>query len=538
MAGVLEFFGRHKILSGILGALLVLVIAVFWHARGPMYGYRADLVMPQPGQSPAVGALRVGVAMRDVTPNLHRYDKFVDRNGNNKYEPDKGDHFEDTNGNGKVDAVWIAGFGNNRPAQDVNDPLWARAIAFENNGVRVVMVTVDSIGMFHEKIVEMRHMLDPALGIDHMMVSSLHDHEAPDTMGIWSVGLERPYWRWDDHYMQLVKRLCVEAAEEAVRNLEPADAVLAEAVAGPDGYMDDSRLPLVYDNVIRIAQFLRKDTDDTIATMTVWGNHPETTGGSNPLLSSDFSHYWREGVEKGVGEPNGAEGVGGMCLYFQGQVGGLMTQLHTTVPHRNGEKQLRDGTFEKAQALGENLAVLTLKALRSEDAQRMETTQVAVAAKSVFVKPKPLFGFGVFIGLVHPGWYWGKIKTEIDAFRIGEIEILTIPGELYPEIGEGGVEAPAGQDFNIPPVEVPPLRSQMAGKLNMIIGLANDELGYIVPKSQWDVEPPYAYGRDKPQYGEENSFGPEVAPQLHAASLEVLGQLHGVAGNVRNASAR
>ena len=67
----------------------------------------------------------------------------------------------------------------------------------------------------------------------------------------------------------------------------------------------------------------------------------------------------------------------------------------------------------------------------------------------------------------------------------------------------------------------------MKGKVNMIIGLANDEIGYIIPKTQWDAKPPYAYGRDKePQYGEENSGGPEVAPAIHKTSIEVLETLH------------
>ena len=88
-----------------------------------------------------------------------------------------------------------------------------------------------------------------------------------------------------------------------------------------------------------------------------------------------------------------------------------------------------------------------------------------------------------------------------------------------------------GRDFPIDPVEVPSLRSQMEGKLNMIIGLANDEIGYILPKSQWDTEPPYAYGREKAQYGEFNSFGPEVGPVLHQASLEALRDLHAALGS-------
>jgi hypothetical protein len=525
---IFRFFARHKILAALCVLLLAFCLFLGYRSIGPWRFYRADLVKPAPGTPITPGVLKVGVAKRDITPDLSKYDVFEDVNNNNKYEPDKGDSFKDTNGNGKVDAVWIAGFGNNRPAKGVHDPLWARAIAFENNGVRVAMVTVDGIGMFHEKIIDMRHRLDPALDIDHLMVSSLHNHETPDTMGIWSVGLEKPYYRFDHAHMELVIRAVVEAAEEAVRNLEPAESILAETEVGPAGYVDDSRVPLVYDNVIRCARFVKPGTDDTIATMLVWGNHPETLGGSNPLLTSDFCHYWREGVEQGLPEPNGVPGLGGMCLYFQGQVGGLMTQLHTTVPDRNGQKEYSEASFEKAQALGENLAVATVKALRGETAWKSTSSEVAVVARSVFAKPKPLFALAGFLGLVHPGWFWGKARTEVDAFRIGDIEVLTIPGELYPEIGNGGVEAPAGQDFTIAPVETPSLRSQMQGKLTMIMGLANDELGYIVPRSQWDAEAPFAYGREKDQYGEENSFGPEVAPTLHAAALEVLGELHAV----------
>lgn len=525
---ILRFFRRHKILALLLVLLAVFCAFVIRQSIGPWRFYQANLIKPAPGASVSPGPLRVGVAKRNITPDLSQYDRFIDADNDNKYHPEKGDRFEDTNGSGKIEAVWIAGFGNDRPAQGVHDPLWARAIAFENNGVRIVLVTLDSIGMFHEKIIDMRKMLDPSLGIDHLMVSCLHNHEAPDTMGIWSLGLEEPYLRFDYKYMELVKQAVVEAAQEAVRNLQPADAVLAEAPVGPQGFVDDSRLPLVYDNIIRCARFVKQGSDDTIATMLVWGNHPETLDSDNPLLTSDFCHYWREAVENGVPEPYGAPGLGGMCLYFQGQVGGLMTQLHTTVPHRNGQVRYDHWSFDKAQALGENLALATLRALRAPSAWRATNTAVAAVANTVFVSPKWDYSLMMGLGIIHPGWFWGKVRTEVDAFRVGDIEILTVPGEMYPEIGNGGVEAPKGQDYAIGPVEVPPLRSQMSGKLTMIIGLANDELGYIIPKSQWDVKPPFSYGRQRPQYGEVNSTGPNVAPQLHAAALKTLDQLHAV----------
>lgn len=523
--------------------VVVLAVAILLHARGPNHSYRADLSVPAPGTPPATTPVNVGVAKVDITPNLFKCDKFIDVDGDNLWKPTgskrwndpaAGDHFEDTNGNGKLDAIFIAGFGNNRPAQGVHDPLWARAIAFDNNGVRVVMVTVDSIGIFHDKIIQMRQKLDPALNITHLMVSSLHNHETPDTMGIWSAGFETPHLRFNEEYMQQVIDGVVDAAQQAVKNLQPAEAILAQVKAGADeGFLDDSRKPLVYDDMMHCARFVKPGTDETIATMVEWGNHPETLGGDNPLLTSDFCHYWREGVENGVGEPNGVQGLGGMCLYFQGMVGGLMTQLHTTVPHRDGKQTFSEGTFEKAQALGENLAIKTVKALRGTDAKKMTGKTVAVVAKSVFVEPKPLFKVALLTGLVHPGLYSGfKFRTEVDAIRVGGIEIATWPGEVYSEIGYGGVEAPTGQDFFISPVETPPIYSEMKGELNMLMGLANDEIGYIIPKSQWDDAPPYAYGRtDKPQYGEQNSFGPEVAPTLHAASRDVLHALHEIVGN-------
>jgi hypothetical protein len=56
----------------------------------------------------------------------------------------------------------------------------------------------------------------------------------------------------------------------------------------------------------------------------------------------------------------------------------------------------------------------------------------------------------------------------------------------------------------------------------MLIGLANDEVGYIIPKRQWDVVPPFCYKRKKPQYGEENSLGPDTAPVLCGVFKELV----------------
>jgi hypothetical protein len=99
-----------------------------------------------------------------------------------------------------------------------------------------------------------------------------------------------------------------------------------------------------------------------------------------------------------------------------------------------------------------------------------------------------------------------------------------VPGEIYPEIINGGIEHPEGADFDLEPVEVPPLRELMPGRLKFVFGLANDELGYLIPKSEWDVEPPRLYG-SKGVYGEINSCGPNAAPLVYGALAELCREL-------------
>jgi hypothetical protein len=99
--------------------------------------------------------------------------------------------------------------------------------------------------------------------------------------------------------------------------------------------------------------------------------------------------------------------------------------------------------------------------------------------------------------------------------RLGDLDIAGIPGELYPELVYGRCQDPPdpGADFPEAPPE-PSVVDTLTGEKFLLLGLANDELGYIIPKRQWDSKSPYAYGRQDDQYGEENSCGPQIAPIL------------------------
>ena len=525
---MLQFMKRHKLLSGIFIVLLLLFCVIFGYVRFKMRGehreYAIDFVLPESDGWKQIGDLEVGVAVRDITPSMDDKDTWVDVNGNGKFE--KGvDEWNDRNGNGKLDFAWIAGFDMSRPAMGVNDPVWSRALAFRNNGVTIAIVSIDSIGITNERYITIRKMIHEANpDIDHVAFSATHSHEAPDTMGIWSYSL---LWRslFDEGYMRMLQEKTRDAVLEAVANLKPADTVIAAGYVPEENFIRDSREPKVMVHQLPLAWFKEKGTENTIAVLTSWGMHPEAMGSENLYISSDFVHYFREAMEKGLEGPDAFEGFGGKCVFFTGPVGGLMTQLSIEIKDRYGNAW-KDSSIEKAQAQGENLAIIAAQALRSEEARTMTESQVAVSAKTFFLTMGWPFKAALYLGIVHPGIFNGQAKSEINALRIGEIEIVTTPGEIYPEIVFGGVENPEGADFKIEPVEVPPFFAAMKGALKMNFNLANDEIGYIVPKSQWDQKPPYTYGRDKAPYGEMYTGNPEVAPGIHKVTMDVLNRLH------------
>src|SRR5690606_36271012 len=84
------------------------------------------------------------------------------------------------------DPVYLAGFGNDRRATGVHDDLWARGFVLENAERRIALVTLDVVGYFQNEVETIRTLAAQAGFVaDAIVVSSTHNHEGPDTMGLW-----------------------------------------------------------------------------------------------------------------------------------------------------------------------------------------------------------------------------------------------------------------------------------------------------------------------------------------------------------------
>ena len=206
---------------------------------------------------------------------------------------------------------------------------------------------------------------------------------------------------------------------------------------------------------------------------------------------------------------------------------------------------LREGDFEYARRYGEEVAGLAERAVGA--AKPMTITPFNVAAVRVGVPTtNELYRWARLLGIVRRDAYaWNgagaalgeplrevqadgvaAIETEVAGLRLGDLYVLAIPGEIYPELVYGHLEdpPPPGVDFPTAPLE-PTVRDIVPGDQWMLFGLANDEIGYIMPRRQWDRRPPYAYGLISPQYGEINSCGPDVALVIMTALRECVAAL-------------
>ena len=422
--------------------------------------------------------------------------------------------------------VWLAGFKQGRAATSIHDDLWALACVIDDGKTRLGIAALDTIGFFHDDVVRVRQRLQADSKLDYAIVCSTHNHNGPDLVGLWGPNYLRTGVNAD--YREGVVEAAAKVLNEAAHNLHPAAVTFRELPAAPEGLVADLRKPEVFDPNIRVMHFTNPTNGATLGTIVGWADHPETVWSRNTEVTADYPGYLRDTLENGVKHRDAVleAGIGGTHLYINGAVGGLMsTPPEVTVRDPYLEQDFKEPTHEKPRALGRQIASRVLKALESTNNVPVTDAALAIRARTLEIPLRnKLYILASLFRLLDRGYVrWKVIRTEIALVTFGDASIVCIPGEIYPEIVNGGIEKAPGGDYKIQPIEVPALRELMPGKIKFVFGLANDEIGYIIPKSEWDKKRPYLYGAKKKPYGEINSVGPETGPLLHAAFRDLIG---------------
>lgn len=350
-----------------------------------------------------------------------------------------------------------------------HDPLYARCAVLARGDLKVAIVGADLFGMSKSEIDPIEARLREK-GISHLLVCMSHNHAAPDTIGI--------YGYYPREHVEHIQERIYQGVLEALGALQPAARLVAGSEELPldgarvQGLFRNARNPGLVDPQMAVIQAQAAD-GKPLATFVHFACHVEGLGTGVLEPSADFPGYLCDELDRDLG---------GRTIFLNGAVGGMVS----------GDSRAR--THEEAKVTGLRLA---------REAKRILSTAVSPRAAGFGIERHrleiPLTNQKLILfqkmaeaaGRKRP-LARGRIVTEMFHLRLGDAEMISIPGELLPELSFEVLE-------------------RMSGYPRMILGLVNDELGYLLPGYDWN----------EGQYEESMSVGPAGGPLVRDLAIRM-----------------
>jgi hypothetical protein len=235
--------------------------------------------------------------------------------------------------------------------------------------------------------------------------------------------------------------------------------------------MRNLRRPGLVDEELVVVHVREAGGGPSVATLVELGCHPEALTRENHQITSDFPHWTREALE--------AE-LGGVGIFVSGALGGLVTPD----TRRSGDE--RD--FAEAERVGRRVAAEALGAVRALDGHasrlRLGVWHTPFHARTENWRYSLLQATGILGRTFYRG---GLVESEVNVWEVGRLRAATVPGEITPDLGLR-------------------VKRAIGGAPSLLIGLGNDELGYLLPSADWEL-PLYDYERTV-------SPGPDVGDRV------------------------
>lgn len=352
------------------------------------------------------------------------------------------------------------------PRQDyfkgVHDPLYARALAFDNGETRLGLICADAIGFANHLLGpgryftdELRQRVQQRCGIEpgNLMLSTTHAHSTPETLGITRL-LDAPAAAC---WLETVLDQLASSVQMACADLQPCSLKVGRGEAVGVGHNRRAawvKLPLeeqiAQGHLDAQLQVLVCQDDHGAARQVLvnFQTHPITVQ-VQPLVSADYPGYATAMVERTL---PGCRS----CLFMQGAAGNINTMRDTT----NFDDVALYGTMVAGEALK-----LTGRLLGA-DAAPMSDTTLASASARVTIPSRPLPDRGEIevklaqaqeqertAGDDEARWKAGRQgqvlrealdvidrysepqEAEVQVLRVGDLALVGLPAEVFTEWG-------------------------------------------------------------------------------------------------------
>ena len=344
--------------------------------------------------------------------------------------------------------VPLAGYSRRKgkPSEGVHDPVGVRALVIRDGETTLALASCDLLIVDEQLFDAVRDRLR-ARGHPHdltLLLAGTHTHSGPGAYG--TRFLEKiSMGHFDPQVLEALTGTIAQTVARAY--VQAAPVRLAYATARTNGLIANRVDPGgIVDPELVVIGFYRRGEDQPFAVLTNFSAHPTTLGAWNRSVSADYP-----GV---VARELARRWPGVVSLFFAGAVA-------DQAPVKRGE------AFERAESIGRPLAeqaVAALEAASPEPPDRVRVLQEWLPLPPAQVRINRV---------VFPRWL-GRLFVDDDATvsvaTVGRAVFVGVPCDLAASLGTTLKTAARAAGFN-----------------PMIIGFANDYVGYCVPETLYEA---------------------------------------------------
>lgn len=368
-------------------------------------------------------------------------------------------------------------------SQGVHDDIYVKALVLSTDKKEIALVSCALVAVTKAMVKSIRQTAEKRCAIPkkNILICAFHTHSGPATGAIFK--------EVNESYLNSLPEIIASSICQAKENLKKARMKFA---SGEEEALPHNRRMKMRDGTIRMNwEDLPLDDIDMpagpvdpelgvivveeidgkmIAVLINYTCHPAILAGDNFLISEDYPGYTMRLLEK---ETNA------LCLFTNGATGNI-NHINIFNPHqkRGFYEAERLGTILAKKALsiipkGKTIPVEELKIIREEiklPLRKIPRFEIEKARKLVQGKERKTKKISLIDGLSEEVYaeqilalnkIGGKsLSSEIQVVSLGDIALVSIPGELFVEYGlEIKKKSPSPHTF--------------------IIGYANDYVGYI-----------------------------------------------------------
>ncbi len=373
----------------------------------------------------------------------------------------------------------LAGFRNriNVPSVGIHSRLYVRALALSDGEDTVVIVGLDLLGVSDDayEAVYKRVIEKLPLGREDLLISATHTHAGTGVMGKRFIE-QQVMGHFNKDIFEFTTKRIARAIIRAYENMVPARMgagkgylmTLSANRMIPGGPIDPEL------SVIRIDDI----RGHPIAFLMNFAAHATVHGSANLYICGDYPGWLQKGIERRF--------PGVVAIFTSGATGDITHRVAGEFP----------SSLEKAKEMGR---ILTEKVGEiSENIQTDEKVEIVSLGAGIYLPPVQLQPLGFRIP-TFLGQFFLDRKTFKNIILINDILLIAFPGELSVEIG----------------LELKQM-AQERGYFPIIINLANDWIGYIVPE-KWHHTDAYE--------AHMSFYGPKMDSYIKEVIREFIGVL-------------